>query len=162
VFFGLQLGMASISILAVVLLFMFRVVEWKDLQERMEWGVILMYGGAIAISSILNSTGAGLWFTKQYVLPHLDSPWMLMLALIYRCIYAVAGGYITATLAPNKPMLHAIILGVIGIVASAFGAIAAWNLSAHWYPIALVITALPCTWLGGKLKTKKQATTIPV
>ena len=89
-------------------------------------------------------------------------PWMLMLALIYRCIYAVAGGYITATLAPNKPMLHAIILGVIGIVASAFGAIAAWNLSAHWYPIALVITALPCTWLGGKLKTKKQATTIPV
>ena len=81
VFFGLQVGMASISILAVVLLFMFRVVEWKDLQERMEWGVILMYGGAIAISSILNSTGAGLWFTKKYVLPHLDSPWMLMLAL---------------------------------------------------------------------------------
>jgi sodium-dependent dicarboxylate transporter 2/3/5 len=81
VFFGLQLGMASISILAVVLLFMFRVVEWKDLQERMEWGVILMYGGAIAISSILNSTGAGIWFTKQYVLPHLNSPWMLMLAL---------------------------------------------------------------------------------
>jgi sodium-dependent dicarboxylate transporter 2/3/5 len=81
VFFGLQVGMASISILAVVLLFMFRVVEWKDLQERMEWGVILMYGGAIAISSILNSTGAGLWVTKQYVLPHLDSPWMLMLAL---------------------------------------------------------------------------------
>jgi sodium-dependent dicarboxylate transporter 2/3/5 len=81
VFFGLQLGMASISILAVVLLFMFRVVEWKDLQERMEWGVILMYGGAIAISSILNSTGAGLWFTKRFVLPHLDSPWMLMLAL---------------------------------------------------------------------------------
>jgi sodium-dependent dicarboxylate transporter 2/3/5 len=81
VFFGVQLGMASISILAVVLLFMFRVVEWKDLQERMEWGIILMYGGAIAISSILNSTGAGLWFTRQFVLPHLDSPWMLMLAL---------------------------------------------------------------------------------
>ncbi|HLQ78418.1 MAG TPA: DASS family sodium-coupled anion symporter [Terriglobia bacterium] len=81
VFFGMQFGMASISILAVVLLFMFRVVEWKDLQEKMEWGVILMYGGAIAISSILNSTGAGLWFTKQFVLPHLNSTWMLMLAL---------------------------------------------------------------------------------
>jgi sodium-dependent dicarboxylate transporter 2/3/5 len=86
VFFGLQLGMASISILAVVLLFMFRVVEWKDLQEKMEWGVILMYGGAIAISSILNSTGAGLWFTKRFVLPHLDSPWMLMLALSFLSI----------------------------------------------------------------------------
>jgi sodium-dependent dicarboxylate transporter 2/3/5 len=81
VFFGMRLGMASISILAVVLLFMFRVVEWKDLQEKMDWGVILMYGGAIAISSILNSTGAGLWFTRQFVLPHLNSPWALLLAL---------------------------------------------------------------------------------
>jgi sodium-dependent dicarboxylate transporter 2/3/5 len=45
IFFGPQLGMATISILAVVFLFMFRVVEWRDLQEKMEWGVILMYGG---------------------------------------------------------------------------------------------------------------------
>jgi sodium-dependent dicarboxylate transporter 2/3/5 len=81
VFLGSQLGMASIAILAVVLLFMFRVVEWQDLQERMEWGVILMYGGAIAISSILNSTGAGLWFTHKYILPHLSSPWMLIIVL---------------------------------------------------------------------------------
>ena len=73
--------MASIAILTVVLLFMFRVVEWKDLQERMEWGVILMYGGAIAISSILNTTGAGLWFTQRYILPHLSSPWMLVIVL---------------------------------------------------------------------------------
>jgi sodium-dependent dicarboxylate transporter 2/3/5 len=38
IFIGPQLGMATISILAVVFLFMFRVVEWHDLQERMEWG----------------------------------------------------------------------------------------------------------------------------
>jgi sodium-dependent dicarboxylate transporter 2/3/5 len=81
IFFGAQFGMASISILAVVLLFMFRVVEWKDLQERMEWGVILMYGGSIAISSVLSSTGAGLWFTQRYIVSHLSSPWMLMVAL---------------------------------------------------------------------------------
>jgi sodium-dependent dicarboxylate transporter 2/3/5 len=81
IFFGSQLGMASIAILAVVLLFMFRVVEWSDLQERVEWGVILMYGGAIAISSILNSTGAGMWFTHRYILPHLSSPWMLVIVL---------------------------------------------------------------------------------
>lgn len=81
IFFGSQIGMATIAILAVVLLFMFRVVEWKDLQERMEWGVILMYGGAIAISSILNSTGAGLWFAQKYIVPHLSSPWILVVVL---------------------------------------------------------------------------------
>ncbi len=81
--------------------------------------------------------------------------WMLMLALIYRSIYAVAGGYVTAMVAPNRPMRHAIILGIIGLVVSIFGAIVAWDRSAHWYPLALIITALPCTWLGGKLKTKR-------
>jgi sodium-dependent dicarboxylate transporter 2/3/5 len=81
IFIGPQLGMATISILAVVFLFMFRVVEWHDLQERMEWGVVLMYGGAIAISNILNSTGAGMWFANTYILRHLSSPWMLVLVL---------------------------------------------------------------------------------
>jgi sodium-dependent dicarboxylate transporter 2/3/5 len=81
IFFGSQLGMATIAILAVVLLFMFRVVEWKALQELMEWGVILMYGGAIAISSILNSTGAGHWVTQRYIVPHLSSPWMVIIVL---------------------------------------------------------------------------------
>ena len=80
---------------------------------------------------------------------------MLMVALIYRCAYTVAGGYVTAWLPPDRPMRHAIILGFIGIVAGTIGVIVAWNLSPqHWYPIALVVTALPCTWWGGKLKTK--------
>jgi MFS family permease len=83
--------------------------------------------------------------------------WMLLLALVYRSIYAVAGGYVTAMLAPDRPMRHAIILGIIGIVASIAGTIVGWDLSAHWYPILLIITSLPCTWLGGKLKTKTAA-----
>jgi sodium-dependent dicarboxylate transporter 2/3/5 len=95
--------MASISILAVVLLFMFRVVEWHDLQERMEWGVILMYGGAIAISSILNSTGAGLWFAETYILPHLSTPWMLIVVLSLLTIIlteAMSNAAVVAVLLP--------------------------------------------------------------
>jgi len=84
----------------------------------------------------------------------LFNTWMLMLALLYRCVYTVLGGYITAMLAPDRPMHHAIILGIIGTIAATLGAVAGWNLSQHWYPIALIITGLPCTWLGGKLKTK--------
>ncbi len=79
--FGNKIGMASISILVVVLLFMFRVVSWKDLQDNVDWGIILMYGGAIGISSILNSTGAGQWLADTYLVPHLHSPWMLIALL---------------------------------------------------------------------------------
>jgi hypothetical protein len=85
--------------------------------------------------------------------PRLYTAGMLLIALIYRCIYTVAGGYVTARLAPDRPMRHAIILGFAGIVAGSIGVVFAWNMSPeHWYPIALVVTALPCTWLGGKLK----------
>lgn len=75
------LSTAAIAILSVVLLFMFRVVKWRHIQEQMEWGVILMYGGAIAMSSILNTTDAGKWFAQTYVQPHLSSPWTLVIAL---------------------------------------------------------------------------------
>jgi sodium-dependent dicarboxylate transporter 2/3/5 len=81
VFLSSTLSMATISIFSVVLLFMFRVVKWRRIQQQMEWGVILMYGGAIAISSILNSTDAGEWFAKTFVLPHLTSPWTLVIAV---------------------------------------------------------------------------------
>lgn len=78
---------------------------------------------------------------------------LLMVALIYRCVYTIAGGYVTAWIAPNRSMRHAIVLGFVGIVAGTIGVVVAWELSPqHWYPIALVVTALPCTWLGGRMR----------
>jgi hypothetical protein len=76
-----------------------------------------------------------------------------LLALSYRTVYAVLGSYIAARLAPHHPMHHAVILGVVGLILSAVGAIATipLNLGPSWYPIALVLTAVPCAWLGGVL-----------
>ena len=68
----------------------------------------------------------------------------------------IAGSYIIARLAPNRPMLHALIGGVVGFIVSIVGAVATWNsgpaFGPHWYPLALVITALPTAWAGGKLR----------
>jgi hypothetical protein len=82
--------------------------------------------------------------------------WMVVTATIYRSIYTVGGGYITAALAPNPPMRYVLILGLIGLVLGTLGAIVTipMQLSPAWYPIALAVLALPCVWLGGKLRTK--------
>lgn len=83
----------------------------------------------------------------------MNDPGQNLLALSYRSLYAVLGSYIAARLAPRRPMGHAIALGVVGLVLSTAGLIGTWNmgLGPRWFPIALVVTALPCAWLGGLL-----------
>ena len=84
----------------------------------------------------------------------MNDPGLLLLALAYRSVYAVLGSYIAARFAPHTPMRHALALGVVGLVLSLVGAIVAVtvvDLGPNWYPIALVLTALPCAWLGGVL-----------
>ncbi len=78
--------------------------------------------------------------------------WMLALALFYRTVYTITGGYVTAKLAPSNPKKHVMILGIIGTVAGILGIVAGWNLSSHWYPIALAVLAYPSVWLGGKMR----------
>src|SRR5882672_5671185 len=61
--------------------------------------------------------------------------WMVVTATIYRSVFTVGGGYLTAALAPSRPMRYAVILGIIGIVASTGGAIAMIprHLGPTWY-----------------------------
>jgi hypothetical protein len=75
------------------------------------------------------------------------------LATAYRVVISVAGAWLTARLAPDKPMKHALILGYVGMGLGLVGLLATWNkgLGPHWYPIALVVLALPQCWLGGKI-----------
>lgn len=81
--------------------------------------------------------------------------WMVVTATIYRSIYTVGAGYLTAALAPDPSMRYVMILGFIGLVVGTLAAIATipMKLGPAWYPIALAVLALPCVWLGGKLRT---------
>jgi len=79
---------------------------------------------------------------------------LFLLATAYRIVYGILGSYVIARLAPDRPMQHALIGGVLGLVVSIIGAVVTWNrdLGPHWYPIGLAVTALPCAWVGGKLR----------
>jgi hypothetical protein len=84
---------------------------------------------------------------------------LYILALAYRSVYTVIGGYVTAKFAPYSPMKHVWTLGIIGFVVAIAGAIATipMNLGPAWYPIVLAIIGLPCVWLGGVLFLRKHA-----
>jgi len=85
----------------------------------------------------------------------------LIPATIYRAIYGVIGAYVTARLAPNRAMFHAMVLGTLGLIVCIAGAVFTWNrgpeFGPHWYPVALIVLALPTAWLGGWLGGRKVA-----
>ena len=78
------------------------------------------------------------------------------LATAYRTVIGVAGAWLTARLAPNRPLRHAIWAGYAGTVVALVGAAATWNLGLgpHWYPVALAVLAIPQSWLGGTIYEK--------
>ena len=78
---------------------------------------------------------------------------LALLATSYRIVISVAGAWLTARLAPDKPMKHALILGGIGVVLGLVGVVATWDmgLGPRWYPILLVVLALPQCWAGAKI-----------
>jgi drug/metabolite transporter (DMT)-like permease len=111
----------------------------------------LVVGAALSIGTDIVLHTAGIFPP----LGRLMADSLLLLATAYRTIYSVLGAYITARLAPNRPMQHALVLGALGLVVCLIGVVTTWNraqeFGPHWYPIALTILALPQCWLGGKL-----------
>lgn len=86
---------------------------------------------------------------------------LFLLATAYRILISIFGCYLTARLAPASPVKHALWLGAIGALFSAIGVAATVThpeLGPLWYPIALLVVALPCAWIGGTLGQKKIGT----
>jgi solute carrier family 13 (sodium-dependent dicarboxylate transporter), member 2/3/5 len=78
---GHQIGLAVISIAAAVSVFIFRITNWHDVSDYINWGVIVMYGGAIALGKALYETQAVEWAVKQVLGSTEMSPWVLLAIL---------------------------------------------------------------------------------
>ena len=119
--------------------------------------ILAVLAGFVVVIVITLLTDAILHWTHFYPpLGEYTPGSALIWATVYRTIYGVIGSYITARLAPRRPMKHALIGGAIGMVIATAGAIATWNhvpsLGPHWYPVSLIVGALPTAWLGAKLR----------
>jgi hypothetical protein len=111
---------------------------------------------------VVLSLGTDMLLVMAGIFPPFDQPSLmtnrlLVLATIYRTIYSVAGSYLTARLAPERPMAHALILGTVGLVVSILGAVVMGEHGPAWYPWALVVLALPGAWFGGLLYNLRRA-----
>ena len=123
--------------------------------------IAAVLGGFLSVAALSLATDQVLHVLNVYP-PWGEPMWetsLNLLALSYRTVYAVAGGYLTAMLAPHSPMRHVRIVAVLGLIAGTAGAITAISLAdfgPNWYPIALAVTAFHTVWLGGKVHEARQ------
>jgi drug/metabolite transporter (DMT)-like permease len=84
---------------------------------------------------------------------------LFLLATAYRVVYTILGSYVAARLAPDRPMWHAMVLGVVGLIVSIAGAVATWNtvpsVGPHWYALLIAAISIPCAWLGGMIRERQ-------
>ena len=64
VFLNQWLEIAMVSLLSAVALFMVKVITWDDVNNYVNWGVILMYGGAIVMAKAVDQAGAARWIAQ--------------------------------------------------------------------------------------------------
>ncbi|HKP96685.1 MAG TPA: hypothetical protein VJ385_13080 [Fibrobacteria bacterium] len=118
-------------------------------------GLLAIFILSMGVDGVLHATG---------VFPPIGQPMsdaLFLLATAYRIVFDVAGCWLAARLAPDRPMRHAWALGILGFVFSIAGAAATWNkgpeFGPKWYPILLVLTVAPSAWAGGKLYLMQAA-----
>ena len=120
------------------------------------WAVL---AGVLSILIVTTLVDVALHLTG--VFPSMGKPIndaLALLATSYRIVIGVLGAWLTARLAPDRPMRHALILGLVGTVLGFVGLLATWNLGLgpRWYPLALAVLALPQAWAGGRLHGQLQ------
>ncbi|MEW5925665.1 MAG: DASS family sodium-coupled anion symporter [Candidatus Zixiibacteriota bacterium] len=64
---GVRLGIGVIAIAGAVAYLLTGVVNWRDYQEKVDWGVVWLYAGAIVFGRLLDQTGAAYWMARSIV-----------------------------------------------------------------------------------------------
>lgn len=114
-------------------------------------GLLITAVPATGVDVILETTGV---FPPPEQGLHIT--WMILLALFYRTVFMVAGAYVTALIARRRTMLHCMVLGTIGVVATLVGMSIMIDRAPLWFPVTLLLLIYPSVWLGGTLASRRR------
>jgi sodium-dependent dicarboxylate transporter 2/3/5 len=64
---GVRLGIGVIAMAGAVAYLLTGVVNWRDYQEKVDWGVVWLYAGAIIFGHFLDKTGTAYWLARSIV-----------------------------------------------------------------------------------------------
>lgn len=111
IIYGERLGLANIAIVAVVFAFLFRLLDWKEVEQDVNWGIFLMYGGAICLGYVMAkpwldgdvSSSAAHWLAAESLGLFVNSRWGLIFSLVLISLFlteAISNTAVVALLLP--------------------------------------------------------------
>lgn len=89
VLFGPTYGLGTIALIFVALLFLLQIITWEDAERFVNWGVALLYGGAIAVATALEETRAVEYLVHTYLPTGGIDPWLLIF------VFAATAAFLT-------------------------------------------------------------------
>ena len=107
--FGIANPDTVVALAAAVAVVVFGVTRWKEIARNTDWGVLLLFGGGIALSTLLQKSGASLALGQQlataFVLAH---PLIVILAVAAFIIFLTEFTSNTASAALLVPIFASI------------------------------------------------------
>ena len=76
----------SIALIGAVLFFVFKVIDWKDAQNGVDWGLIVFFGGALSLGAALLQTGAANWLITDIVALLGSNPSTILITVVLMII----------------------------------------------------------------------------
>ncbi len=61
------IGLGITALIGVLLYLVAGIVRWEDLNNNVNWGIILVYGGAISLGIIMKRTGVAEWISLAFL-----------------------------------------------------------------------------------------------
>lgn len=116
--------------------------------------VLAVIVGFVFIGALSFGTDAALYAAG--IMPAPGTPTadtgLLLLATAYVAVYAIAGCWLTAFLAPSHPMRHALVEGMLGLAFTVAGLATQWGTYPAWYNVLAIAVVMPYAWIGGRLR----------
>ncbi len=130
VFLSDHIGMGIVALGGVFLYLTTGLVEWQEINQRTNWGVVLLFAAVISLGTQLSDTGAALWLA-QHLLSLMD-PVLQQFALAQYLLVMVVTTVVANVMSPSATVAvlgplfinfegNTVFLGFTTAVASAFG-----------------------------------------
>jgi sodium-dependent dicarboxylate transporter 2/3/5 len=79
----------SIALIGAVLFFVLKIIDWRDAQVGVDWGLIIFFGGALSLGAALLNTGAANWLITDIIGVFGSNPSTVLITVVLMIISVI-------------------------------------------------------------------------